>query len=61
MVIYQINGFKKRADYLNSLATGYRVPIEYGAPIGFVYVLAYVLGENEHFDGLLVKLEDFYV
>lgn len=42
-----------RYDYLNDLADEYEVPSDY------VFTLAYILGENEDYDGLICALEDF--
>ena len=50
--IYQQNGYADRDDYLTCLSEDYGVPIE------SVYSLAYILGENEDFDGLVSALED---
>ena len=47
--VYEINGYKDRQDYLDSLAD------EYGDN---VYYLADMLGESEDFDGLVSNLED---
>lgn len=49
MNIYEEQGYKDRADYLNCLAE------EYG---DFVYTLANLLGPTEDFDGLITSLED---
>lgn len=45
-------GYKNRIDYLNCLAD------DYGVPYSVVRTLAYLLGENEDFDGLVTSLED---
>lgn len=50
--VYQENGYKNRADYLNSLSE------DYGIPIDAVLALADVLGPDEDFDGLISNLED---
>lgn len=46
---YELNGYKDRKEYLDSLAE------EYGEN---VYFLADMLGESEDFDGLVSALED---
>ena len=48
--VYQANGFKDRADYLNSLCQEY--------PRAAVMALADVLGPNEDVDALITELED---
>jgi len=48
---YQLNGFKDRREYLESLCEEYDRLI--------VYSLASVLGPNEDFDGLITSLEDY--
>lgn len=50
MTIYKDNGYKDRADYLDSLRE------EYGAEL--VDTLVTVLPESEDFDGLVTALED---
>lgn len=50
--ISQQNGYADRADYLTCLAEDYGVPFE------AVQSLAYMLGENKDFDGLVSALED---
>ncbi len=50
---YTENGYKDRADYLQSIAE------DYGAPLSTVQVLADMLGPSEDFDGLVVALEDY--
>jgi hypothetical protein len=50
MSVYTDNGYKNRADYINSLAEAYG---------DTVYVLASMLGESEDFDGLITSLEDY--
>lgn len=49
MSVYTDNGFKDRAEYLDSLRE------EYG---GLVDVLITVLPASEDFDGLVTELED---
>lgn len=51
--IYQENGFIDRADYFNHLSE------DYGVPLYEIYVIASVLGNDEDFDGLLDRLEDY--
>ena len=48
---YQLNGFKNRREYLESLCEEYDRLI--------VYSLASILGASEDFDGLLTSLEDY--
>jgi len=48
---YQLNGFKDRREYLESLCEDYDRLI--------VYSLASVLGPSEDFDGLITSLEDY--
>ena len=50
--IYQSNGYKNRADYLENLSFSYGVDLEQ------VQLAADMLGENEDFDGLINTLED---
>ena len=50
--IYTDNGFKNRADYLQSLAD------DFGIDINTVKDLASVLGAEEDFDALVTELED---
>jgi hypothetical protein len=50
--IYQEKGFGSRDAYLKNLAE------EYEVSLSTVYTLAYMLGPNEDFDGLLTELED---
>jgi hypothetical protein len=45
--IYVSKGYKNRKDYLKSLAE------EYGVDYSVVRTLAYTLGKNEDFDGLI--------
>jgi hypothetical protein len=51
--IYVKNGYKNRKDYLKSLAK------EYGIDYSTVCTLAYALGKNEDFDGLISTLDDY--
>jgi hypothetical protein len=48
---YELNGFKNRRDYLESLCEEY--------PRDIVYALASILGSSEDFDGLVTSLEDY--
>tara|TARA_R100001443_G_scaffold8681_1_gene18077 strand:- start:2 stop:193 length:192 start_codon:yes stop_codon:yes gene_type:complete len=48
---YTNNGFKDRADYLESLKEEY--------PPKAVELLSDILGPNEDFDGLVTDLQDF--
>ena len=48
---YQLNGFKDRREYLESLCEDYDRLI--------VYSLASILGASEDFDGLVTSLEDY--
>jgi len=48
---YQLNGFKDRREYLESLCEEYDRLI--------VYSLASILGASEDFDGLVTSLEDY--
>ena len=48
---YQLNGFKDRREYLESLCEEYDRLI--------VYSLASILGASEDFDGLITSLEDY--
>lgn len=50
--IYQNNGYKNRADYLENLSFNYCISIEQ------VQLAADMLGPNEDFDGLINTLED---
>lgn len=54
MNIYVEMGYKSRTDYLKNLAE------DYGVPYQLVCTLAFLLGENEDFDGLVTSLEDCY-
>jgi len=51
--IYVANGYKDRADYLDSLAD------DRGIDRTTVDMLSDVLGESEDFDGLINALDDF--
>ena len=53
--IYERNGYNERETYLAALATEYDVKLEY------VKIVAYVLGPDEDFDGLIVMIEDHLV
>ena len=53
MSVYTDNGYKDRNDYLKSLAEDLDIEVY------VVYALAYVLGPNEDFDGLVTSLEDY--
>ena len=48
---YTNNGFRDRADYLESLKDEY--------PAKAVELLSDILGPNEDFDGLVTDLQDF--
>jgi len=50
--VYEREGYKDRAEYLQSLADNNGVDIQ------TVLALADVLGPNEDFDGLVTSLED---
>jgi hypothetical protein len=52
MNIYVENGYKNRKDYLNCLAE------DFGLNKQQVYMVAFMLGEWEDFDGLISTLED---
>ena len=52
MNIYEECGCENRQDYLESLAD------EYGVSIDQVQALAYLLGEAEDFDGLVIAVQD---
>jgi hypothetical protein len=49
MCIYQQNGYKDRADYLDSLREDYGEAVD---------ILTSVLPPSEDFDGLITSLED---
>lgn len=53
MNIYEENGYENRKDYLESLAD------EYDCPIETVMELAYILGKDEDFDGLVSAMRDY--
>ena len=53
MNIYEKNGYKNRAEYLEALAFDYDIDIDK------VHALADVLGSGEDFDGLICAIEDF--
>ncbi|QIZ09373.1 RNA polymerase [Priestia megaterium] len=50
--VYQMNGYKNRQDYLNSLAD------EHALPEKVVELMANMLGPEEDFDGLVALVED---
>jgi len=50
---YHMNGYETRKEYLESLAE------EYDCPIETVRELAFILGKDEDFDGLVSALEDY--
>ena len=52
MSVYTENGYKNRADYLESLAE------EYEVDLATVYALYNVLGDTELFDGLVTAVQD---
>lgn len=52
MSIYTDNGYDSRKDYLTTLAE------EHDVPVRAVRELAYLLGPNEDFDGLVTMIED---
>lgn len=51
--IYEKNGYKNRAEYLESVAA------DYGVDDYVVECLADILGESEDFDGLISAVEDY--
>ena len=51
--VYQQQGYKDRADYLESLEK------EYNIPEGFLGAMSDVLGECEDFDGLVSSAQDY--
>lgn len=51
--IYQEQGYKNRADYLQSLS------VETGVDLLTVQSLADTLGPDEDFDGLVTALQDY--
>lgn len=50
--VYVQNGYRDRAEYLESLAD------DFGVELDTVKMLADMLGPNEDFDGLVISLED---
>lgn len=50
--IYVQEGYKNRKEYLKSLAE------EYDVPVDVVFGIAWILGPNEDFDGLVTHLQD---
>ena len=50
--VYVQNGYRDRAEYLESLAD------DFGVELDTVKMLADMLGPNEDFDGLVTTLED---
>ena len=50
--IYEVHGYKDRAEYLQHLAD------EYGVPLDMVETVAETLGETEDFDGLVTAIQD---
>ena len=52
--VYQENGYKNRADYLDCLAS------DMGIDPAMVNAAADMLGPNEDFDGLVTSLEDYF-
>ena len=53
MDVYQENGYKDRADYLEQLS------MEYDCPIEIINSLVDSLGKSEDFDGLVSALRDW--
>ena len=51
--IYEANGYKNRAEYLETLADDYCVPLQ------VVRMIANSLGDNEDFDGLVNMVGDY--
>lgn len=51
-LIYQLNGYEDRDDYLAQMSD------EYGVDIETVIALAEMLGPDEDFDGLISALQD---
>ena len=49
--IYTENGYKNRHDYLSQLSN------ELGIEKSIVFSVAFMLGENEDFDGLLTSFD----
>ena len=52
MSIYEEHGYDSRREYLEELAA------EYGQPLENVLEMAFLLGEDEDFDGLVSALEE---
>lgn len=50
--VYERNGYRNRAHYLQCLAD------ENGVPLSVVHALAGMLGPSEDFDGLVTSIED---
>lgn len=50
---YEEKGYKNRLDYLINIAN------DYGVPFDVVRGMAFVLGTEEDFDGLIAALEDW--
>ena len=53
MSVYERNGYRDRADYLQSLSE------DSGCPVEVVESVADVLGDGEDFDGLVTMLDDW--
>lgn len=53
MTIYQKHGFESRNAYLQDLADNN------GVDLIVVHALAFLLGPDEDFDGLVTEIEDF--
>lgn len=53
MSIYTDLGYENRKEYLISLAEDYEIEKE------TVFSIAYLLGSNEDFDGLINAIEDY--
>lgn len=53
MSIYQDNGYEDRDTYLQDLAE------TNGVPLDIVRELAFFLGENEDFDGLVTAVQEY--
>jgi hypothetical protein len=51
--IYLKNGYDGRKDYLENLAE------DFGVEKAVVFEMAFILGENEDFDGLVTSIEDY--
>ena len=52
MSIYTDNGYSSRKEYLQSLAE------DYGIDLAEIQAVAFVLGPDEDFDGLVTELQD---